>query len=316
MVAVNKKPQSDQLPAKLGHKEADTLMIPRTLEDLRPTYERLRNHFDNLTVHTAVSYHRAGEILLEGCRDPAVNQAFPGPKRAMKAWAEALDMPERILYHCKHVAEQYTADEVRQLVEDRGVSWGHLCHLMAVPDPEERMRLIERVGEEHLTIRQLADEIVPEEKPKPRGPGRSPAVPKNARQGLGRVASAAVAFSRQVREAWFCPVFNLDKELASAPEGEIGEDTADQLGKAIEAFEQIAEDAPTVVARLRKAKERVSDVLIHRDVAAAAAAAAEEGPVDDADDLGGQLDETLPEDDDPDAEPVVAGKLDKEVSDE
>ena len=273
------------------------MLVPRTLQDLRPTYERLRRHFEDFTVHTAVSYHKAGEILLEGCRDPAVNQAFPGPKRAMKAWAEALDMPERTLYHCKHVAEQYTADEVRQMVEDHGVTWGHLCHLVAVPDSDERQRLIERVGEEHLTTRELANKIVPEEKPKPRGPGRSPSVPKNARQGLGRVASAAVAFSRQLREAWFCPAFKLDEELASAPEDEIGEDTADQLGKAIEAFEQIAQDAPTVVARLRKAKDQIDDVLVQRDIAAAAAAAAEEGPVDDEDDLGGQLDEALSEDD-------------------
>jgi len=276
-----------------GKKAARPAEKGSNLGALQPTYEALREHFDALAEHDAVSLHRAGKLVNDGIAEPQVQEACEESDSAITKLAKALSIPVRKLYHCRRVAEEYSAEEVQQLVRRGNITWGHLCILTDVSDRHERKTLHAQIEKEKLTTRQLAAEINPDKKPKARGPGRAPAVPKTLRQGLARVSKASDAFVRQVDEAWFCDAFDLAEKLLDCDPKDLPDDVVDQVGEAITSFERIGEKTPKIVTSLQKAKGHVEKALKHPPADAATAPAE-----DDADDGN----------DGNDAEPVPAGR--------
>jgi len=266
------------------------------LDGLRETYEELRRRFGGLTRRTAEDYYEIGLLVREASQKAVEKHVCHSTGNILSAWNDALGLRPRTLYTCAAVAEAYSREELHDLISLPGITWAHIDALKDLGGQGERTRLAKMASENGWSYREVLAEMVPDRRPKPRGPGRSPSVPKSVRQGLDRVAKAAPAFVRQVRECWFCESsFDLVEELHAMLVDDISGDTAEKVTAALDAFEKLGEAVPGIVSGLRQAKMHVADVLERREKAAQTEDA--EG-IDDALDDDEDVSDAEPEDDD------------------
>lgn len=239
-------------------RRADALEIVED-ESIRPLYLELRNVFERLTRSNLDAYYTAGELLVTGCRDAAIKRYIPNPEKTLSILAAALGMPERALRTCRRVVEEYSRQEFLAMASAHGVTWSHVVNLMNVSSHARRKELVDRIATEGLTTRELAAEIVPEKRDAaPRGPGRSPTVPKTLRQGLHRASRAVAAFARQLSEAWFGPRFNLVDELQTARRDELPEEAEVEVEAILANLQEIGEVVAELIPEFEATARRLS----------------------------------------------------------
>ena len=94
------------------------------------------------------------------------------------------DVNPRILRGCVEVAKCFTPSQYEARIIQPGLTWGHARLLATVAHPIRREQLIDRAIAERLSVKTLTGLVGGVEPKKPRGPGRSPAPPRNLSQGL------------------------------------------------------------------------------------------------------------------------------------
>jgi len=166
------------------------------------------------------------------------------------------DTHPRILRDCAEVADRFTPAQYDARIVRPGLTWSHARLLAKVPHPIQRESLIDRAIAERLSAKDLGGLIVGDAPTKPRGPGRSPAKPRNLRQGLDRLGKLSKTFENTMA-VLFGEEFDIPSEIAeAAPDAltpEIRAVVAECAGQ-LAAIEQTVKNARS---RLKAGLERI-----------------------------------------------------------
>jgi len=234
-------------------------------DGLRETYEKLADRFHGIRRRTAEDFYEVGELVIAGAKEAVDKHVVHETGKALSLWNAALGLQPRMLYKCAEVVNTYNRGEFLELVKLKGLTIAHL-DVLILATPSDRRRLAEQASTEGWSAEQLRSEIRPQNPPKPRGPGRAPAVPRNVKQGLARAQKASAAFLKLLKQALFCDEFRLGDEIRMMPSTELDGEMRDQLAQTIRSFEELARAAPNIVDHLSKAVPHVEEACAARQV--------------------------------------------------
>jgi hypothetical protein len=110
--------------------------------------ERLRRLAANRP--TPSTRYAIGAVIKELKGDP---QSFG--ESAVSAAASALGEDLATLYRFASVAERWTSSQVKVLLSGKAVSWSHLVALARVEQSDVRERLLRRLRQKRLSLREL-----------------------------------------------------------------------------------------------------------------------------------------------------------------
>jgi hypothetical protein len=226
-------PVKRELPAKL----ADA--IKELPPELVPTYQALEKLFDGHAQTTMIRYYEAG-LLVKNCQ---VENVTSGKRlnRTDKvvALAKALDIPYRWLSDAVELVDAYTPEEYAALVRRKPISWGHVVQLLKVDNKSFRQKLADRVVDENLTVDELVRAMPGIAETKPRGPGRSPKVPRDIANALATTIRTANALNNRFENATFCEAFDLPSLIKDTPEDKVTAERRTQIEEAAAALEKV-----------------------------------------------------------------------------
>jgi hypothetical protein len=212
-------------------------------------------------------HYAIGEILLEEFdrldNRPVQNGGSVTKGEAFEAWAEALDINSRILYDCHVVAREYTREEYERVINGGHVRFAHAV-ILSRATPMLRANLLERTVAEHWTVQELQAQVTKEVKAAKRGPGRSPAVPRNAAYALTRLLKEARHFERLVADVLLGERFDMTDAIMSTPPDKLTAELAQQVDEAVGLLAGLAEKCSQWAERLEEGRAWVGRVLERR----------------------------------------------------
>lgn len=237
--------------------------------ELVQPYHQLYRLFDKLTQRHLWDYYRAGRILEDLGSALEREGGESAGSRAINLLARALGFNPRTLYQCRRVVQQYSEDEYAELIARQPISWSHVMNLLAVDDRDLRKRLVAESVEQGWSADDLASEVgrqlIKEDREiRPRGPGRSPAVPKNVLQGIDRLIRQSVAYVNSMERAWFCDQFDLAAAIEDASPDTWTDDLRDQVREAADLLREISAASQANARKLSQGLQTIDEVLEQR----------------------------------------------------
>ena len=267
-------------PVKLGD------LLGKLPEDLRPLARKLSPQIKRVTGDVLTGHFQIGlDIKEEHDKVQALRKAEGKTMYGAgfyKHLGIALNYDPRTLWDCHKAAETFTPERYQTLLVDQGLSWGHVRHLADVPTDQRRRELATKAAKGGWTAEQLAEEMDggTSKVPAPRGPGRSPAVPRSLKAAIKRFVSLSAKYTRTTGQVLFGNRFDIADEIQNLSPEEVTAETRDLV---VECADQVAELERTlrgVRDRLKTAREWIDSAMAAK---AKANLAEETGETDETD---------------------------------
>lgn len=170
---------------------------------------------------------------------------------------------ENILYSWRNFALTFKRDEVKKLIERRGVggktiSLNHFIHLSGVKDPKKRAKFTEMVFTDGLSVDQLAKELNSNNaKNRSSKGGRKPNPPRTPAVGLQQIYEMANQLqSRHV--LWNDAVFG---KIMDAPPTDLDTDLLNRATAAEDALVKLQKSIGEDLDEVRKCINRINKVV-------------------------------------------------------
>lgn len=230
-------------------------------DELKPLAEKLKTGFRKLTQETARGYYAIGQLLRrEIAKIEADGRSTYGFKVYQHLGVE-VDIHPRILRNCVRVAESFEPEEFKAQIVDRGLTWGHASLLTRTVDGTQRQKLIDRTVAEKLSVLELDHLITGETPKKPRGPGRSPAKPRDLPHALERLRRESKGYHNSFTSVLFGEKFDIVNEILTAPPDTFTQQIRDTAAECAEQLYTIQESVREASNRLEDALERIDKCM-------------------------------------------------------
>ena len=215
---------------------------------LRRKYETVRALLSEATGDEVRARYKVAAMVLEVKRNESAYGAG-----AVKRLAAALGWDRSTIYRYALIAKRWDAAGMTALLRRRSVhgepiSWSHLLLVVRISPASRRAKLVDRVLDEGLSVRDLA-RVVRQTLAEKRGaPGPSMGPDATIARGFARLARAAEAFTA-CSASVEATLQQIEALGADAPS-----DVGDLLSSAVKVQEQAREAVDRLIERLRTAE--------------------------------------------------------------
>ena len=253
-----------QLPTArpLGPQFAElTTDLPEELRQIRSELSSLlAKQMQTIKKHL-LFYYQIGLVVAK-CRESLAAPAGDLSRtQQIGLLAESLKTNYHDLYASLRLVKLYSEEQYAALISNQFLTWSHVKHLIAVESQEERARLVALVVENHLSVNQLADEIIPPKPKLPRGPGRKPHVPRSLSKGLQRAIDVAKLYSNVFDNALFSDVYDIPSEIENVPPDELTVNVREKVASVVDWLAKVSDGSAKHMSRVKQALERIDKVI-------------------------------------------------------
>lgn len=231
---------------------------------LDPICMSIKDLLSQARAHVALTYFKIGQKI-EDALMRADAKSSPDTARRYRSeilayFACEVGVSTRVMHDCHKVATCFAPAEYEKLVKRDGFQWGHVRLLAAIAGAK-RDAMILKIKQEHLTVEQFENEIVGIRHQSPRGPGRSPAVPRNINDAARRFLSLSTRLSNTTDAVLFGERFDILAAIGDAPPDTLTERSRDLLRECHDQAKHLGEMSRRVCGRLEKAIARVEEAI-------------------------------------------------------
>jgi len=252
-------------------------------EELRPLYKKLKSRMDKLNVNNVKGYFEIGQLIRDEIDHVKAELERNGRSEygthLFKHLGVELDVEDRILRDCHRVAERFSNEEYQALVIANGLSWGHARILAVVTDTGRRKQLVARIIEEKLSADDLMSLIRHEQPRRPRGPGRSPAVPRGLPQAVDRLRRGSKTF-QNVLGVLFGTEFDIPTVIQRTPPDLLTPEIREAMDEGIERLAAIAHTVEETIGPLKASLPYIDACIAAKAQQEKEAQAEEDDPLD------------------------------------
>jgi len=228
-------------------------------DEIRPIYSKVQNRLHGLDSKTVKEYRLIGKLLIEAEEKFLPLSRFP--YRNIITWfANLLQTSERLLYHCRNVAERIS-DSDFQLLLQAPINWSHVVVILNWSLDDNVQHWVSRIIAENLSATAVEDEIrsrIANARP---GSGRRPAVPSNLDVGLLKLGKTLTATINKLQQAFFADEFDLPQEAEKVQVGEIQPHLIAALNARAGQLQYLSEIAHENAQRLTAASHRIENLV-------------------------------------------------------